>query len=301
MAGKVKILVVDDVFIEPLKRLPTNKFTVSVKKGISNEDILKLRADVLAIRSTRKLNKDFLEKFYGSMIATFTKGLDHIDTEFAKRRGIVIINSSEGNSQSAAEHTLMLMLAASKNLILSDRIVRKDKFKKLDYNRTELFGKTVGIIGYGSIGKRVGMLCKAFSMDVIANDIDKNVASKNKNVTFKSVNYLLRNSDFVTLHIPLDGNFNFLSKEKLSLLKEDCILVNTSRGEVIDENHLIKMLKTHKIRSAALDVFRGEPEINPLLFRHDNIILSNHVAGKTKESKRRISEDITLKILTHFK
>lgn len=302
MAGKVKILVADDVFIEPLKVLPKTKFIISVKKGISNDDILKQKADVLAIRSTRNLGREFLKKFDGSIIATFTKGLDHIDIEYAKKKGILIINSNEGNSQSAAEHTIMLMLAASKNLILSERFVRKGKFKNLDYNRTELYGKKVGVIGYGSIGKRVGKLCKAFGMNVIVNDIDKAVVKKNKNINFKPLNYLLRNSDIVSLHIPLEGgNSNFLSKEKLSLLKEDCILINTSRGEVIDENYLIKLLKNRKIRGAALDVFQDEPEINPLLLEFDNIILSNHIAGKTNESKKRISEDITIKILKYFK
>ncbi len=300
MPGKVKILVADDVYLEPLKKLPRSKFQITVKQSISDNDIFREGCDVLVIRSTRKLDKNFLERFTGTVIATFTKGTDHIDIKSAKKKNIKILNSDKGNSQSAAEHTLLLILAASKNLIIADSIVRSGNFENLNYSRTELSGKKVGIIGYGSIGKRVGRLCKAFGMEILANDIDPMVKRKNKSINFKSLKYILKNCDIVSLHIPLnDKNIGFFSKEKLSLLKEDCIFINTSRGEVVDENCLLKLLKSRRI-IAGLDVFSGEPNVNPLFFNHRNVILSNHIAGKTKESKRRISEDVTAKIIRFY-
>lgn len=271
-----------------------------MQPGIPNDAIPDSDCDVLVIRSTRKISKEFTDRFKGKVIATFTKGTDHIDIDACRKNKIKVLSADEGNSISAAEHTMALMLAISKNLILSDKLVRKGKFKDLDYKRSELFSKKVGVIGYGSIGKKVARMCEAFGMTVYANDTDLKVRKRNKNAVFKGLKYILKNCDIITIHIPLENNVNFISKEKLLLLKPDSIIINTSRGEIMDEGSLLKLLSEEKIGFAGLDVFKNEPDISSLLFKLDNVILSNHIAGKTVESKKRIAKEVSKKIRRYF-
>ena len=296
----IKILIADDVDTGAFDKFPKSRYEISYQPGISNEDILLRNCDVLVIRSTRHMPGKFIEAFTGDIIATFTKGTDHIDTTACKRNGIIVLSANEGNSQSAAEHTLALILAAVKGVIKTDKLVREDKFTDRHFNRTELYNKKAGIIGYGSIGKRVAKLCEAFGMDVCVSEIDPKVKKRNKKVSFKSIKRLLKNCDIVSIHIPLENNVNFLSKEKLSILKKDSILVNTSRGGIIDEDFLIKQLGKKAIRFACLDVFKNEPNVNPAFFEMDNVILSNHIAGKTMESKKRIADEVSEKLFKHF-
>lgn len=301
--NKIRILVADKVDLSGLSLLPENRFSAEIKIGITNRNILKSynTFDVLAIRSTRIINKDFLNKCNFKIIASFTKGLDHIDLESAKKRNIKIINSQQGNSVSAAEHTFALILAICKNLLFSDKLVRKNKFYFYDYTRTELKGKIIGIIGFGKVGSKVAMYAKAFKMKILANDINEKVVRKHKNFNFVDVDFLLKNADIVTVHIPLDANNkNFISRDKLKLIDENAVVINTSRGGVIDEKCLLKMLQNRKIYYAGLDVFKNEPVVNKEFSKLDNAILTNHIAGKTKDSSKYISKDIFMQVKKHF-
>ncbi|MCB0726419.1 MAG: hypothetical protein KDD00_03095 [Ignavibacteriae bacterium] len=296
---KLKILIADEIDTAGLKQLPKNKFNAELRFGISNSEIISKYSsyDILVIRSIRKIDRKFIEDTNFKVIATCSKGTDHIDTEFAGKKKIIILNADDSNNISAAEHTLGLLIASEKKILLSDNLVRKGKFKFYDFERNELKDKKIGIIGFGKVGSYVGKLSEAFGMKVYANDTDKNVRAKYKKTEFKSLNFLLRNCDIVTVHIPLSKkNYKFISKEKLNLLKEDTLFVNTSRGDVVDERHLIDLLRKKKINFAALDVFNNEPFINKELTGLDNVILTNHIAGKTIQSRRKISENIFFQI-----
>lgn len=301
--NKIRILIADEIDLDGLKLLSPKKFSVISKINVSNPEILKNYNDcnVLVIRSTRIIDRDFLSKCNFRVIATCTKGTDHIDLEYAKKRNIIVLNSQTGNVVSAAEHTFALLLGIVKQIKLSDKLVRENKFVNNDFKRIELRGKRIGIIGFGKVGSRVAEYAKAFGMIVYANDIDSNVIKNNPETDFKSLNFILKNSDVVTLHIPLNkSNVNFISEDKLKLLSENTILINTSRGGVIDEDYLIGMLKKRKICFAGLDVFKNEPKINKLLFKLENVILTNHVAGKTKDSHKYISNDIFMQVKKCF-
>jgi len=301
--NKITILLADKISLSGIDFLPENSYTLIEKYGITNSDILKhfKSVDVLAIRSTRKIDKSFLKNCGIKVIATFTKGTDHIDLKEAAKRKIEIFNSQTGNAVSAAEHTFALILAICKNILLSDEITRKNKFSFYDYKRLELRGKKIGIIGFGNVGSRVGRYAKAFEMDVIANDINPAVIKKHKKFEFKNIDFLLKNADIVTIHIPLNSNNkNFISREKLLLLNDKTIFINTSRGEVIDEGFLIKLLKNRKLYYAGLDVFKNEPEINKVFYKLENVVLTNHIAGKTKDSSKYISNDIFMQVKKHF-
>lgn len=301
--NKIRILIADEIDPDGLKLLPPKKFSVISKINVSNPEILKNYNDcnVLVIRSTRIIDRDFLNKCNFQVIATCTKGTDHIDLVSAKKRNIVVINSQTGNVVSAAEHTFALLLGIAKQIKLSDKHVRENKFGNNDFKRIELRGKKIGIVGFGKVGSRVAEYAKAFGMIVYANDIDSNVIKNNPETDFKSLNFVLKKSDVVTLHIPLNiSNVNFISGNKLKLLSEKTILINTSRGGVIDEDYLIDMLKKRKIYFAGLDVYKNEPNINKLFFKQENVVLTNHVAGKTEDSLKYISNDIFMQVKKYF-
>ena len=301
--NKIRILIADKVDLSGLALLPNKYFTAELKTGITNSEILKdfNHYDVLAIRSTRKIDKDFLHKCGFKMIASFTKGLDHIDLQSAKEKNIKIINSESGNTVSAAEHTFGLILAIFKNIIISDNLVRKNKFSFYDYKRCELRGKKIGIIGFGKVGSRVAKYARAFGMIIIANDIDKKVREKNRKYDFKNLDFLLKNAEIITVHIPLNPeNINFISRSKMELINDKSIIINTSRGEVLDESSLINMLKNGKLYYAGLDVFKNEPNIDKNLLGLKNVLLTNHIAGKTEDSMKYISKDIFMQVKKIF-
>ncbi|HRE41500.1 MAG TPA: NAD(P)-dependent oxidoreductase [Ignavibacteria bacterium] len=289
-----KILIADKIDLTHVNKLQKKYFTIKTEFGISNEKILKSYNDfeILIIRSIRNLDANFINKCNFKIIATVSRGTDHINVNSAKKKNIKIIHCKNGNADSVAEFTIGSILSLSKNILLSDSLVRKNKFTDYNFKRTELKNKTLGIIGFGEIGSRVGKVCKALGMKIIVYDKDSKVKLKNKNFKFVTLNFLLRNSDFVTIHIPLEKNINFLNEEKISILKSGISLINTSRGEVINETALIKKLKTGEIHSAALDVFKNEPKINQEFLKLKNVILTNHIAGKTPEAAQKMSFEI---------
>ena len=301
--NKIRILIVDKINLHGVKLLPLKYFSVTYKINLLNSDILNHynNYDVLVIRSTRTIDKYFLQNCKFKIIASCTKGTDHIDLKYAKKRNITIINSETGNTVSTAEHTFALILNIAKNLKLSDKLVRENKFSNYDFKRTELRGKKIGIIGFGKVGSRVALYAKAFEMVVYANDIDINVRKNNRKTVFKSLNFILKNADIISIHIPLNlKNTDFISGEKLKLLPDKTILINTSRGEVVDEKCLIELLKKNRIYYAGLDVFKNEPKINKVFFSLKNAVLTNHIAGKTEDSLKYISNDIFMQVKNLF-
>lgn len=298
-----KILIADEIDLSGISKLSGNKFSVKSHFGITNEEILKTynSFDVLVIRSIRKLNKEFLSKAGFSLIATCSKGTDHIDVSFAESKGIKVINADDSNNISAAEHTLAMILSIFKKINYSDKLVRQNNFSFYGYERNEVYGKSIGIIGFGKVGSYAGKLCRAFGMKIYANDTDAEVRLKNKDFEFRSLNFILKNCDIITLHIPLNKkNYKFLSEEKIKLIGSNAVFVNTSRGDVVDEEKLYKALKNKKIKYAGLDVFCNEPNVFRGFAGLENVLLTNHIAGKTAESRKRISLNIFANIKNTF-
>jgi D-3-phosphoglycerate dehydrogenase / 2-oxoglutarate reductase len=296
---KISILVAADLNIARYNILPESKFYVKKKTGLSNEEILHIGKDyeVLIIKSQRKLDKVFLSRCSFGTICTASKGVDHIDTDYAEKRGIKIINSENGNYIAAAEHTFALILDIFKKTQLSGKLIREGKFNYWNYERRNLSGKIIGIIGTGKVGTRVAELSEAFGMYVLGNDIDEGVIKQNKFIKYYEIDYVLKNSDIITIHIPYTkSNHSFLDKSKLKLLKKNAVFINTSRGEVVDEKGLLDVLKSRKDIYAGLDVFKNEPNINKDFFCLRNVILTNHIAGKTLESGYNIIKEILIQV-----
>ncbi|EMT37916.1 D-3-phosphoglycerate dehydrogenase [Thermoanaerobacter thermohydrosulfuricus] len=222
------------------------------------------------------------------VITKYGVGMDNIDIEEAEKLGIKITFTPGANKESVADLAFSLMLCLSRNVIKLDNIVRSNKWEKIvGY---EVYGKTLGIVGTGSIGKGVAKRATGFDMKILAYDKypDYDFADK-IGMKYVDKKTLLEESDFITLHIPLsDETYHFIDEEEFNIMKNTAYIINTSRGGIINENALYNALKDKKIAGAALDAFEEEPPLNSKLFELDNVILSPHCGASTKEATDRM-------------
>lgn len=240
-------------------------------------------ADVV-VESNMPLRKDFLDACPNlKMLSIAFTGLDHIDMDECKRRGITVMNAAGYSTEAVAEETICMMIGLYRHVIENDRITRSCKGPSMAPGR-EIAGKTVGIIGMGAIGQRTAALAQAFGCKVIAwNRTPKQV----QGVTFVDKETLLKESDIVALHIALNNETrNFLTAQDFKMMKSSAIIVNAARGPVVNTNDLAEALKNGIIAGAALDVYDGEPPLsaeNPIL-EAPNTMLLPHIGFATKEA-----------------
>lgn len=238
-------------------------------------------------------------------IARLGSGLDIIDLDAAKEKNIEVISAPEGNAQAVAEHALGMLLALSNNLIQADQEVRNGLWLREKNRGWEISGKTIGIIGYGNNGSAFGRLWFGWDVKVLA--YDKYLERYgNEKVIAVELDALLEQADIISLHIPLTPETKgMINKNFLSMCKHGAILINTSRGKIIELNDVVDALKTGVLKGACLDVLpteppsSGEDEYNNLmkeLYQMDNVILTPHVAGWTIESRKKIAEVIINKL-----
>jgi len=223
------------------------------------------------------------------LVQLLSAGYDKADIEAARRAGVPVANNGGANSVAVSEHAILLMLAVSRQLIRQHTSVSAGRWRGNSTPRVhELRGKTLGIVGLGTIGKKTARLAAAFGMEVIYYDIARLAEHEEDalGVRFRLLRELLRTSDIVTLHTPLnESTRHMIGAEELALMQPSAILVNTARGPVVDETALYNALKDGVISAAGLDVFEQEPpqKDNPL-FTLENVILTAHLAGPTFES-----------------
>lgn len=217
-------------------------------------------------------------------------GYDHIDVEAATARGVAVCTSAGSNHQSVAELTLGLMVAVARQIAHGDRVLRRGGWEPLV--GPELWGKTLGIVGLGRIGKAVALLARAFGMRVIATDIVLDHAFGSvHHVEYVPLPKLLRLADFVSLHCPLTPATRGLMNERtFRLMKPTAYLINTARGPVIDEAALVQAILARQIAGAALDVFPDEPHIDAKLREAPNVVLTPHIGGSANEALERMME-----------
>lgn len=245
--------------------------------------------DILVIRVDTKIDKKLLDKAKKlKLIGSATTGLNHIDIEYAKKKKIKIINLHGTHTIPTAQHTIALILALTRNIPWAFDNLKKGKWERHKFIGTQLNGKTLGIIGFGRIGSELAKYAKAFGMDIILYDP---FIKKTSNIPLVQLTTLLKNSDIISLNPMLtDSSRNMISLDELKLMKKSAFIVNTSRGEVIDNNALLFALKNHIISGAALDVFPEEP-----IFQKDNrfvsyarnnnnLLITPHIGASTKEA-----------------
>lgn len=225
-------------------------------------------------------------------IGRFGVGVDSVDLKACTERGVVVFNVPGLNAQSVAEHAVGMIIAVAKKFAAVDRLVRSGRWReKAGYMGFELQGKTLGIVGLGSIGSRVAEIAKALGMKVVAYDPYAPIERAEKlGVAMADLRSLLRNSDVVSLHAPLtEETKGLIGEEELKLMKPTAILVNTARGGIVDERALYKALKEGWIAGAGIDVLEGEPVESHPLFELENVLLTPHMASWTVEAFRRMA------------
>jgi D-3-phosphoglycerate dehydrogenase len=218
-------------------------------------------------------------------------GLDNIDAAAAKEKGIQVANTPAATSISVAEHTFGLMLAAVRNHGKANLSMKEHKWEKKALSGTELYGKTLGIIGIGRIGQEVAKRALAFGMRVVAYDIIE--VKTSLDVKQVSLDELLNQADIITLHIPLtEKTKHMLSDAQFNRMKDGIIIINAARGGVVDEAALLRGLQSGKVRAAALDVFEKEPPDNFALIDHPNVIASPHIGAAAEEGQKRAGMEV---------
>ncbi|WP_338602720.1 hydroxyacid dehydrogenase [Sulfolobus tengchongensis] len=275
---------------------------VSIDPYASKDEWIMKVKDVVAIVNRKgKIDKEIILVATNLKIISRTGvGVDEtrIDLTEAKNRGIIITYNPGVNSPSVAELTFLLILALYRKLITINDLVRNGRW--IEGQRLlgmELYGKTIGIIGLGNIGRRVAKIAKAFEANVIGYDpYIKDTVGVDEIVDLKT---LLSRSDVVTIHVPLTKETKgMIGKNELSLMKKNAILINTSRGGIVDEDALYEALKAGNIAGAGLDVLSVEPplESNPLL-KLDNVIVTPHIGGVTIEAFERSVENAIMEVI----
>ena len=230
------------------------------------------------------------------VIANYAVGFNNIDVQKAKERGITVTNTPGVLTETVAEHTFALILAVATRVVEADAFVRAKKFTGWEPELllgVDLNGKTLGIIGAGRIGTRVAEIAVAFNMQVMYHDVQENRVLEEKTgaVRSESPESLLRTADVVSVHLPLnEGTRHFIDIQKLSVMKPNAVLVNTSRGAVIDEGALIKVLEKRNIFGAGLDVFEHEPDISDALRKLPNVVLTPHTASASVETREKMAK-----------
>jgi len=252
--------------------------------------------NVIIVRSATNVRKEIIDSALQTgnlkLIIRGGVGVDNIDVTYAESKGIKVRNTPKASSSAVAELTLGHMFCLARFIGIANVTMREGKWNKKQYKGIELSGKTLGLIGFGRIGRELAKKAKALEMKVIYNDI-LGPAKDCPEYSFVSLDELLADSDFISLHVP--GNKDkspVISKTEFTKMKDGAFLINCARGSVVDEAALLEALNSGKIAGAGIDVFPEEPPQNLELIRHEKISVTPHIGASTKEAQKRIGAEI---------
>jgi D-3-phosphoglycerate dehydrogenase len=308
----MKILISDKLQDEGIKIFEDNGFEVIKKFTITQEELKQEigEYDGIVVRSRTKLTADVLENARNlKVIGRAGAGLDNVDRKKATEMNIEVLNTPEAPAVSVAEFALGLMLALTRKISYADRTTHEAQWKKNDCIGYTLNGKRLGLVGFGNIAKHLAKITIAIGMDVgvysrfsrgqVAIDEAKNIGCS----IYPSVEDLLKDAQVISLHLPSSPQTeNIINEERLKLMRNDAILINTARGNLIDESALLNALKNKEIAGAALDVYREEPLKNQELINWDeNLILTPHIASQSIENQTTAATMIAEKMSNFLK
>jgi len=302
----IRVLVTDGMEKNAIKELKAKGFEV-VEKFYEPEFLgEKLKNfDVIVIRSATKVRKPIIDKaLEGGRLKLIIRGgvgVDNIDVAYARENGINVANTPNASSESVAELALAHMFAISRFVNISNVSMRQGKWDKKKYVGVEIGGKTLGLVGFGRISKQLAKKASALGMTVIYTDITGE-SSGFDGYKFLGLNDLLKESDYVSLHIPfIKEQGATIGKEQLDMMKDGSFLINCARGGVVDEAALLEALDNGKLAGAGVDVFVEEPIKNETLVNHPKVSVTPHIGAATEEAQTRIGTEIKSIICDFFK
>jgi len=301
----MKVLIADPIAQEGIDILSKHA-QVDIKPKLKEEELAAIIGDyeVLVVRSQTQVTAKVIaagQKLH--LIARAGTGIDNIDVEAATQRGILVVNAPTANTISAAEHTIALLLASARNIPQANAVLKSGVWARSDFLGSEVRDKTLGIIGLGKIGSEVARRAHGLEMKLIGHDPFISVEhARNLNVELAPLEQLFKESDFITLHIPLTKSTKkLIGAKELALVKPNVRIINCSRGGLIDEEALAQAVKEKRVAGAAIDVFATEPTTESVLFACDNIIVTPHLGASTTEAQATAARDVATQIVDVIK
>ena len=301
-----KVLISDAMDSIAVKILKDNNIEVDVNTELSEDNLLELipNYDGLIVRSATKVNKTIIEKATNlKIIGRAGAGVDNIDQLAAKNKKIIVMNTPGGNTNATAEHTMALLFSLSRKIPKANQTTHEGLWEKKKLKGNEIKGKTIGIIGFGNVGKRFAEMCYILGLKILIKS--KSFESlKHEFPNYKSVdlNQILKEADIISFHCkPNDDGSPIINEKELKIMKSNALIINTARGNLVSEKALFEALKNNIIKGAALDVFHEEPAKKNILFETDNVILTPHIAASTVEAQIIVAEMIAVQFVDYFK
>ena len=300
----MKVLVADPIAQEGIDMLSQHA-QVDVKTGQKAEQIIPIIGDYEAIivRSQTRVTAEIIEA--GNKLQVIGRagvGVDNIDINAATRHGIIVVNAPTGNTISAAEHTIALMLALARNIPQANKSLKSCQWRRSDFMGTEVKNKTLGIIGLGNVGSEVARRAHGLEMRLIGHDpFISTERAANLQVELVPMEQLFKESDFISLHIPLkESTKSLIGAKELAMMKPTVRIINTARGGLIDEEALVKAINEKGVAGAAIDVFLNEPCTESILFESDSIIVTPHLGASTTEAQTLAATEIAKQVIDIF-
>jgi len=297
----MRVLVADPIAQDGLDIL-RQRLPVDVKTGLTEDQLI---ADIagyqaLVVRSSTTVTSRVIEAADQlQVIGRAGVGVDNIDVDAATQRGILVVNAPDGNTVAAAEHTIAMMMALARHIPRADCSLRTGHWERRQFLGVEVTGKTLGVVGLGRIGREVVRRGRGLQMDVLAYDpYVSNEQAQRLGIRICDLTQLLKESDFVTVHVPLtEDTHDMIGPHELELLKPTAFLINCARGGIVDEGALHTALEAGQLAGAALDVFVEEPPFDNPLTAHPKVIVTPHLGASTREAQVAVAVDVARQIL----
>ena len=287
--------------------LNNKNFKIDIHSKPSPEKFAELipEYDCLLIRSEVKVTPDIFKAAKNlKLVGRAGTGVDNVDLKAATEKGVIVMNVPGGNTISACEQTLALLLSMARNIPQAYSSLKKGEWKREKFIGTELAGKTLGLIGLGRIGKEVAKRALSFDMRVIVSDpfvSEDFIKSVGGNIELKQLDDVYKESDFISIHTPKnEATKNMINKNTIAKMKDGVRIINCARGGIINEQDLCDALKSGKVKTAALDVFEKEPPTDTKLLELDNVIATPHLGASTEEAQIKIAEELSQMVIDYF-
>jgi D-3-phosphoglycerate dehydrogenase len=302
----MNILITDQVDAHSVDIYRNEGFTVSYRPGMPPDELLAAIAGVhaLIVRSQTRVTAQVIERGKElKIIGRAGAGVDNIDIDAATRRGIIVMNTPGGNTVSTAEHTIAMLLALARNIPQANASVREGKWERKSFVGTELFGKTVGVVGLGKVGSEVAKRLVGFGVSPLAYDpVLTQESAAAMGVELSDLAGVLQRADFITIHSPLvQETRHLLNARSLALCKKGVRIVNCARGGIIDEGALLEALDSGQVGGAALDVFEKEPPGQTPLTQHPKVVVTPHLGASTEEAQEKVALQIAHQVCDALK
>jgi len=305
----MKVIITDEISEAGLQTLrEDSRIEVDVKLGLSVPELHEVIGgyDAIITRSGTTVDAALLDCATNlKIVARAGVGIDNVDVDYASSKGVIVVNAPFGNTNSAAEHTMALLLSFCRNVTIANASLKSGEWKRAPFTGHELKHKTMGVIGLGKVGGRVALRGKAFEMDVIA--YDPYISEKrgtDLGVKLVSLEELIRYADVLTVHTPLnDETRGMITAEHFEKMKDGIIVINCARGGIIKEEAILQALESGKVTGAAFDVWSKEPpdtDTLKKLIAHPNMVVTPHLGANTFEAQKNVAVDVSREIINYI-